>query len=162
VGNIKITIISVGRIKEQYLEDAIREYSKRLSKYCSLDFVEVQDEKAPENMSEKEIESLKEKEGMKIIKNIKDRQYVIVLEIKGKQTTSEEVAYFLNNLSVQGKSEIVFIIGGSLGLAKEVLARADYKLSFSKLTFPHQLMKVILLEQIYRSFKIIKGEPYHK
>lgn len=162
MGNIKITIISVGRIKEQYLEDAIREYSKRLSKYCSLDFVEVQDEKAPENMSEKEIESLKEKEGMKIIKNIKDRQYVIVLEIKGKQTTSEEVAYFLNNLSVQGKSEIVFIIGGSLGLAKEVLARADYKLSFSKLTFPHQLMKVILLEQIYRSFKIIKGEPYHK
>ncbi|HBY20394.1 MAG: 23S rRNA (pseudouridine(1915)-N(3))-methyltransferase RlmH [Clostridiales bacterium GWE2_32_10] len=159
---MKITIISVGRIKEQYLEDAIREYSKRLSKYCSLDFVEVQDEKAPENMSEKEIESLKEKEGMKIIKNIKDRQYVIVLEIKGKQTTSEEVAYFLNNLSVQGKSEIVFIIGGSLGLAKEVLARADYKLSFSKLTFPHQLMKVILLEQIYRSFKIIKGEPYHK
>ncbi|HCC07947.1 MAG TPA: 23S rRNA (pseudouridine(1915)-N(3))-methyltransferase RlmH [Clostridiales bacterium] len=159
---MKITIISVGRIKEKYFEDAISEYTKRLSKYCSLDFVEVPDEKAPESMSGKEEEGVKEKEGERILKNIRDKQYVIALEIKGQQKTSEELSGLVENLSVQGKSDLAFVIGGSLGISKEVLARADYNLSFSRMTFPHQLMKLILVEQIYRSFRIIKGEPYHK
>ncbi|HAN10676.1 MAG TPA: 23S rRNA (pseudouridine(1915)-N(3))-methyltransferase RlmH [Clostridiales bacterium] len=159
---MKITIITVGKIKEKYFEDAISEYRKRLSKYCSLDFIEVQDEKAPESMSRKEEENVKEKEGKRILKGIKEKDYVIALDIKGEQKTSEELAEFIEGLAVQGKSDLTFVIGGSLGISKEVLDRADYRLSFSKMTFPHQLMKVVLLEQVYRSFRIIKGEPYHK
>ncbi len=159
---MNITMISVGRIKEKYLKSGIAEYNKRLSRYCKLSFIEVTDEKAPENLSEVEMENVKNKEGEGILKNIKDGAYVIALDIKGKMISSEELAEKLNTLGIQGKSNIVFIIGGSLGLSKEILKRADFKLSFSPMTFPHQLMKVILLEQVYRGFRINRGEPYHK
>lgn len=157
-----ITVISVGKIKEKYLSMAIDEYTKRLSKYCKLSFVQVQDEKTPDNASETVNNKIKEIEGERILKNVKDSAYVIALAIEGKQLSSEQLASTLDNLAVTGKSDIVFIIGGSLGLSSQVLSRADYLLSFSKMTFPHQLMKVILLEQIYRSYRIIKNEPYHK
>jgi len=159
---MNITIISVGKIKEKYLKNAIGEYSKRLSRYCKLSSIEVSDEKAPENLSETEMEMIKDKEGEGILKNIKDESYVIALDIKGKMISSEEFAKKLDNLGIQGKSNIVFVIGGSLGLSQNVLKRANYKLSFSPMTFPHQLMKVILLEQVYRGFRINRGEPYHK
>ncbi len=157
-----ITVISVGKIKEKYLTMAIDEYSKRLSKYCKLSFIQVQDEKTPDNVSETVNNKIKEIEGERILKNIKNSVYVIALAIEGKQLSSEQLASTLDNLAVTGKSDIVFVIGGSLGLSSQVLSRADYLLSFSKMTFPHQLMKVILLEQIYRSYRIIKNEPYHK
>lgn len=157
-----ITVISVGKIKEKYLTMAIDEYSKRLSKYCKLSFIQVQDEKTPDNVSETVNNKIKEIEGERILKNIKNSAYVIALAIEGKQLSSEQLASTLDNLAVTGKSDIVFVIGGSLGLSSQVLSRADYLLSFSKMTFPHQLMKVILLEQIYRSYRIIKNEPYHK
>ncbi|SHJ95952.1 23S rRNA (pseudouridine(1915)-N(3))-methyltransferase RlmH [Tepidibacter formicigenes] len=159
---MNIKIVSVGKIKEKYLKLGIDEFSKRLSKYCKLEIVELSDEKAPENLSKKEIEIIKEKEGKKILSHIKDNTYAIALAIEGKNLSSEELADKLNNLSIMGRSNITFVIGGSLGLSKEVLDRADFKLSFSKMTFPHQLMRLILLEQVYRSFRIIKGEPYHK
>lgn len=159
---MNITIISVGKIKEKYLKGAINEYSKRLSRYCKLKLIEVPDEKAPENLSQTEMENIKDKEGEGILKNIKEGTYVIALDIKGKMISSEGLAKKLDALGIQGKSNIVFIIGGSLGLSKNVLNRADFKLSFSPMTFPHQLMKVILLEQVYRGFRINKGEPYHK
>ena len=157
-----ITVLSVGGIKEKYLNMAIDEYSKRLSKYCKLNFIQVQDEKTPDNASEAINLKIKETEGERILKNIKDTSYVCALAIEGKQLTSEKLASTLDNLAISGKSDIVFVIGGSLGLSDKVLSRADFLLSFSKMTFPHQLMKVILLEQIYRSFRIIKNEPYHK
>ena len=159
---MNITIISVGRIKEKYLKSGIAEYSKRLSRYCKLSFIEVTDEKAPENLSGVEMENVRDKEGEGILKNIKNGAYVIALDIKGKMISSEELAEKLNTLGIQGKSNIVFIIGGSLGLSKEILKRSDFKLSFSPMTFPHQLMKMILLEQVYRGFRINRGEPYHK
>ena len=159
---MNITIISVGKIKEKYLTMAIDEYSKRLSKYCKLNFIQVQDEKTPDNASDVVNNKIKEIEGERILKNIKDSAYVIALAIEGKHLSSEQLASTLDNLAVTGKSDIVFVIGGSLGLSSQVLSRADYLLSFSKMTFPHQLMKVILLEQIYRSYRIIKNEPYHK
>jgi 23S rRNA (pseudouridine1915-N3)-methyltransferase len=157
-----ITVLSVGKIKEKYLNMAIDEYSKRLSKYCKLNYIQVQDEKTPDNASEAINLKIKETEGERILKNIKDTSYVCALAIEGKQLTSEKLASTLDNLAISGKSDIVFVIGGSLGLSDKVLSRADFLLSFSKMTFPHQLMKVILLEQIYRSFRIIKNEPYHK
>jgi 23S rRNA (pseudouridine1915-N3)-methyltransferase len=159
---MKITIITVGKIKEKYLRDAIAEYSKRLSKYCKLEIIEVADEKTPDNASEVVENSIRDKEGERILKYIKDDAYVITLEIKGKQLTSEELAEKIENLGIQGKSHITFVIGGSIGLGSEVLKRSDYALSFSKMTFPHQLMRVILLEQVYRSYRIISHEPYHK
>lgn len=159
---MQIRIISVGKVREQYLKLAIDEFSKRLSKYCSLELIEVDDEKAPENLSEKQMQIVKDKEGEKILSKIKDTSYVITLEINGKQLSSEEFAHALSSLAVEGKSNITFVIGGSLGLSDAVSKRSDYKLSFSKMTFPHQLMKVILLEQVYRGFRIVKGEPYHK
>lgn len=159
---MKITLITVGKIKEKYLKDAIAEYSKRLSKYCKLEIVEVADEKTPDNASETVENMIRDKEGERILKNVKDDAYVITLEIKGKLLTSEELADKINTLGIQGKSHICFIIGGSIGLGDEVLKRSDYALSFSKMTFPHQLMRVILLEQVYRSYRIISGEPYHK
>ena len=159
---MNITVITVGKIKEKYLRDAIDEYAKRLSRYCKLDLIEVPDEKTPENASEKEELQIKDKEGDGILKYIKDNMYVVALAIEGKQLSSEELAGFIKELGVKGDSNIAFVIGGSLGLSKSVLNRANYKLSFSKMTFPHQLMKVILLEQVYRGYRIINGEPYHK
>lgn len=159
---MKITLITVGKIKEKYLRDAIAEYSKRLSRYCKLEIVEVADEKTPDQASETVEENIRAKEGERILKYIKDDMYVITLEIDGKMLSSEEFAGKIESLGVQGKSSIVFVIGGSIGLGKEVLRRSDYALSFSKMTFPHQLMRVILLEQVYRSYRIMCGEPYHK
>lgn len=159
---MKITVIGVGRLKEKYWQAAIDEYSKRLSKYVKLDIIEVPDEKAPENLSAAEEEIVKKNEGERILKNIKDGAYVIALAINGKMLGSEELSEFLNERMVRGAGHIVFVIGGSLGLSPEVLDRADYKMSFSKMTFPHQMMRVILLEQFYRAVKIMKNEPYHK
>ena len=159
---MNITIISVGKLKEKYLKLGIEEFSKRLSKYCKLDMIELDDEKCPENLSDKDMEIVKNKEGQKILSKIKNNSYVIALAIDGKNLSSEELADTISKLAVRGISHITFIIGGSLGLADEALKRADYKLSFSKMTFPHQLMKLILLEQVYRSFRINNNEPYHK
>lgn len=159
---MKITIITVGKIKEKYLTEAIKEYSKRLSKYCKLEIIEVADEKTDENASETMNKITKDKEGERILKYVKDDSYVITLEILGKMLTSPELAEKINNICINGLSHIVFIIGGSLGLSENVSKRSDYKLSFSKMTFPHQLMRVILLEQIYRAFRINNNEPYHK
>ena len=159
---MRISVVTVGKIKEKYLKMAIDEYAKRLSKYCKLEFIEVNDEKTPDNASEIVNEKIKDIEGERILNNVKKDSYVIALAIEGKQLTSEELADKMDKLAVTGNSNITFIIGGSLGLSKSVLDRADYKLSFSKMTFPHQLMKVILLEQIYRSYRINKNEPYHK
>ena len=159
---MKITIISVGKIKEKYFEDAIKEYSKRLSKYCKLNFIEVKDEKTKENASTVEDNLVKETEGKRILDKISDSSKVIALAIEGKQFSSEELAKEIESMRVSGTSDLTFVIGGSLGLHKTVLDRADMLLSFSDMTFPHQLMRVILLEQIYRSFRIINNEPYHK
>ena len=159
---MKITLITVGKIKEKYLKDAIAEYSKRLSKYCKLEIIEVADEKTPDNASEVVEDAIREKEAERILKYVKDDAYVVTLEINGKQLASEELAEKIDKLGVQGTSHIIFIIGGSIGLGTEVLQKSNYALSFSRMTFPHQLMRVILLEQIYRSYRIINGEPYHK
>ena len=159
---MKITVITVGKIKENYLKDAIDEYSKRLNKYCRLEMIEVADEKTPDQASGVVEDNIRAKEGERILKYVKEDAYVITLEIQGNMLTSEELAAKVEKLGVQGTSHIIFIIGGSIGLGTEVLKRSDYALSFSKMTFPHQLMRVILLEQIYRSYRIIQGEPYHK
>lgn len=159
---MKITICCVGKVKEKFYVQAIEEYSKRLSRYCKLEIIEVQDEKTPDNASENLNLQIKQKEGERILAAIKDDAYVCELAIEGKMLDSVELSQKIDRLGIEGKSNIVFVIGGSLGLSKEVLDRADYYLSFSKMTFPHQLMRVILLEQIYRSYRIIKGEPYHK
>ena len=159
---MKITLITVGKIKEKYLRDAIAEYSKRLSRYCKLEIIEVADEKTPDHASDVVENAIRDKEAERIMKYVKEDTYVITLEINGKLLSSEELSAKINQLGIQGTSHFTFIIGGSIGLGKEVLARSDYALSFSKMTFPHQLMRVILLEQIYRSYRIINGEPYHK
>lgn len=159
---MKITIISVGKLKEKYLTMAISEYEKRLSRYCKLNIIELPDEKAPENMSPAQELEVKNKEGAKIIKQLNTSSHVIALAIDGIQRSSEELADHIQKLGTSGISHLTFIIGGSLGLSEEVLGMCNEKLSFSKMTFPHQLMRVILLEQIYRSFRIINGEPYHK
>ena len=159
---MKITVIAVGKIKEKFYTDAIAEYSKRLSRYCRLEVIQVADEKTPDGASEAQERQIKEKEGSRILAQIKDGAYVIALAVQGTMLSSEQLASKLNKLRVDGQSQIVLIIGGSLGLSDEVLKRADYHLSFSPMTFPHQLMRVILLEQIYRSYRIISGEPYHK
>ncbi|ALE08553.1 23S rRNA (pseudouridine(1915)-N(3))-methyltransferase RlmH [Bifidobacterium longum subsp. infantis] len=159
---MNIDIVCVGRIKERYLTDAIAEYSKRLSRYCKLDIIEVADEKTPEHASAGVDRQIKAKEGERIAKHLKDGAFVIALAINGKQLSSEELAAKINDLGLRGTSHIQLVIGGSIGLDEAVLKRADYKLSFSKMTFPHQLMRVILLEQIYRAYKINAHEPYHK
>ena len=156
---MKISVIAVGKIKEKYLKDAITEYSKRLSRYCKLEIIEVADEKTPDQASEAVEDAIRAKEGER---HIRDDMYVITLEIGGKMLTSEEFAEKIETLGVQGKSSIAFVIGGSIGLGKEVLNRSDFALSFSKMTFPHQLMRVVLLEQVYRGYRIVNGEPYHK
>lgn len=159
---MKISILCVGKIKEKFYRDAIDEYTKRLSRYCKTEIVEVTDEKTPDEASEKEEMLIKEKEGERLLGKIKEDAYVISLAIEGKKMSSPQMASTIENLSLNGKSHIVFIIGGSLGLSRKVLDRSDLLLSFSDMTFPHQLMRVILLEQIYRSYRIINGEPYHK
>lgn len=159
---MKITIVAVGKIKEKYWKDAISEYSKRLGAYCDLKIIEVADEKTPDQASQAVEEVIRAKEGERILKHLKDDMYVITLEISGQMLASESLAKKIEDLGIQGKSSIAFVIGGSIGLGKEVLLRSDYALSFSKMTFPHQLMRVILLEQVYRGFKIQRGEPYHK
>lgn len=159
---MKITILAVGKVKEKYFTGAIQEYSKRLSRYCKLEIIEVADEKTPDKASEKEEEQIRQKEAERLQKYIRDDAHVIALAIEGKQTTSEGFADKINQLGLQGKSHIIFVIGGSIGLAPEILSRADEKLSFSQMTFPHQLMRVVLLEQVYRAYRIMNGEPYHK
>ena len=159
---MNITIISVGKIKEKYIKLGIEEFAKRLSRYCKLTMVEVPDEKTPDNASEKDELIIKDKEGQKILNSIKDTMYVITLDLKGKMISSEELSKFIDNCGVKGDSNLCFVIGGSLGLSEAVLKRANYSLCFSKMTFPHQLFRVMLLEQIYRAFRISNGEPYHK
>jgi 23S rRNA (pseudouridine1915-N3)-methyltransferase len=159
---MKITVITVGKLKEKYLNQGIAEYTKRLGAYANIDFIEVPDEKAPENLSEADMNVVKLREGERILAKISADTYVITLEINGKQLTSEQLAAHINQLATYGKSKIAFVIGGSLGLSHEVISRSDYALSFSKMTFPHQLMKLVLMEQIYRAFKINRNEPYHK
>lgn len=159
---MNISIITVGKLKEKYLKQGIDEYLKRLSVYAKMEMIEVSDEKAPEELSETEMIQVKQKEGERILSKIHPDAHVIALAIEGKMKSSEELADSLDKLATYGKSKVAFVIGGSLGLSQEVLQRADEKLSFSKMTFPHQLMKLILLEQIYRAFRINRGEPYHK
>lgn len=159
---MKITIVCVGKIKEKFYRDALVEYTKRLSRYCSLSITEVADEKTKEQASDMECAIIKDREGERILKSIREDGYVIALAIDGKNLDSVELSKKIENLALTGKSNLYFVIGGSLGLSDEVMKRADYKLSFSRMTFPHQLMRVILLEQIYRSYRIINHEPYHK
>ncbi|MBQ8489257.1 MAG: 23S rRNA (pseudouridine(1915)-N(3))-methyltransferase RlmH [Pseudobutyrivibrio sp.] len=159
---MNVRILCVGKIKEKFYRDAILEYSKRLSKYCSLEIVEVNDEKTSENSTENEINIIKDKEGERILKHIKDRDYTIALAIQGKQQDSVAFSKYIENLGITGNSSICFIIGGSLGLSDAVMKRCNDSISFSKMTFPHQLMRVILLEQIYRAMRIMNNEPYHK
>ena len=159
---MKITVITVGKIKEKYFTMAIDEYTKRLSRYCRLEIIELQDEKTPDHSSEALNLQIKAKEGDRILTAIKDDAYVIALAIEGKMLDSVDLSEKIESLGVNGTSHIAFVIGGSLGLDERVLQRADMKLSFSKMTFPHQLMRVVLLEQIYRAYRIISNEPYHK
>ncbi len=159
---MKIYIISAGKLKEKYWNMAVEEYSKRLSRYCKLELIQVQDEKTTEGASPAEEEAVKVKEGERMLAKIPDSAYVIALAIEGKQLDSVAFAEKIQELGVRGTSQIVFVIGGSLGLSDAVMKRADYALSFSPMTFPHQMMKVVLLEQIYRAYRIINGEPYHK
>jgi len=159
---MKVTIVCVGKLKEKYWRDAIGEYSKRLSRYMKLEIIELADEKAPETMSLAQEAEVKEKEGQRILKSIKEDAFVVALAVEGKQLSSEELAEFMAKKGVDGISHIVFVIGGSLGLSQAVMARADFALSFSRMTFPHQMMRVVLLEQIYRSERIQRNEPYHK
>lgn len=159
---MRISLICVGKIKEKYLTMGIDEYRKRLGRYTRLEIIEVADEQTPVNAPSAIEESIKKTEGNRILKALKDDSYCIVLDIQGDMLSSEELSKRMERLFVDGKSHISFVIGGSLGLSEEVIKRADYRLSFSKMTFPHQLMRLILLEQIYRSYRIINNEPYHK
>ena len=159
---MNISVVTVGKLKEKYLKMGIDEYLKRLNSYAKVEVIEVADEKAPEELSELEMIQVKQKEGERILAKISQDTYVIALAINGKMQSSEELADTLDKLATYGKSKIAFIIGGSLGLSEEVLKRANEHLSFSKMTFPHQLMKLILVEQIYRAFRINRNEPYHK
>lgn len=159
---MNILIITVGKLKEKYLKQGIDEFVKRMSGYAKLEIIEVADEKAPEELSAAEMEQVKQKEGERILSKISQDTHVIALAINGKMKSSEELADDLDKLATYGKSKIAFVIGGSLGLSDEVLKRSNEKLSFSKMTFPHQMMRLILVEQIYRAFRINRGEPYHK
>jgi 23S rRNA (pseudouridine1915-N3)-methyltransferase len=159
---VNISIVTVGKLKEKYLKQGIDEYLKRLSAYAKVEVVEVADEKAPEELSESEMVQVKQKEGERILAKISQDTYVIALAINGKMQSSEELADTLDKLATYGKSKIAFVIGGSLGLSEEVVKKSNEQLSFSKMTFPHQLMRLILVEQIYRAYRINRGEPYHK
>lgn len=159
---MKIRVITVGKLKEKYLINGIKEYEKRLNGYCKVEMVEVPDEAIPDNASDNMETLIKDKEAKKIVDKIKKDDYVIVLDLHGKQLDSIELSKYIESCMLHGKSTIDFVIGGSLGLGKEIIERADFRLCFSKMTFPHQLMKLILMEQIYRSFKIMRNETYHK
>ncbi|MDG2977297.1 23S rRNA (pseudouridine(1915)-N(3))-methyltransferase RlmH [Latilactobacillus curvatus] len=159
---MNIKVITVGKLKEKYLKAGIAEYAKRLSKFCKFEMIEVADEKAPESLSDAEMTNVKDKEGERILNKIKDKEHVIVLAIQGKQRASEEFAKEIQDLATYGKSDITFVIGGSLGTSNAVNKRANDALSFGKLTLPHQLMRLVLTEQIYRAFMINQGSPYHK
>ena len=159
---MNIKIIAVGMLKEKYLKQGIAEYAKRLGKFCKFEVVEVADEKAPEKLSEAQMQAVKQKEGERILAKIKDKEYVYALAIEGKQRSSEEFARELNQLATYGKSDLTFVIGGSLGLSMEVMNRSDAQISFGKLTLPHQLMRLVLSEQIYRCYMINNNTPYHK
>lgn len=159
---MEIRILTVGKIKEKYLNDGIAEYAKRLGRYCKLTFCQVADEKTPDKASDALNEQIKAMEAERLMKHIRDQDYVIALAIDGKMLDSVQLSQKIDQLGVEGKSSIAFVIGGSLGLGDQVLRRADFKLSFSKMTFPHQLMQMILLEQIYRGYRILNHEPYHK
>src|SRR5699024_9100319 len=159
---MNITIVAVGKLKEKYLQQGIQEYMKRLSTYAKVQIVEVPDEKAPETLSDKDAERVKAREGERILAKISPEAYVITLEINGKMLTSEQLAEKIDELALYGKSKFVFVIGGSLGLGEAVMKRSNFALSFSKMTFPHQLMRLVLLEQVYRAWRINRGEPYHK
>ncbi|WP_080145976.1 23S rRNA (pseudouridine(1915)-N(3))-methyltransferase RlmH [Marinilactibacillus piezotolerans] len=157
-----ITILSVGKLKEKYLKKGIDEYAKRLGAYTKFNVIEVPDEKAPENLSDAEMIQIKDKEGQRLLAKISDQAYVFALAIESKERTSEKFAKEIEQLMIHGKSSIVFVIGGSLGLSEDVMKRSDGTISFGKMTYPHQLMRLILTEQIYRAFRIMRGEPYHK
>jgi len=159
---MEITIISVGKLKEKYLKAGIAEYVKRMKPYTSVNMIEVNDESAPNAVSAKDIEQIKDKEGKRIIKKLPDRARIVALDLRGKQMTSKQFAGKVKETMTYGTSHITFIIGGSYGLSKEVLQKTQGKISFGKMTYPHQLMRLILVEQIYRAFKIIRNEPYHK
>ena len=159
---MNISIVTVGKLKEKYLKQGIAEYTKRLGPFAKVEVMEVADEKAPENLSETEMVQVKKAEGNRILSKISPDAHVIALAINGKMKTSEQLAHDLDQLATYGKSKVAFVIGGSLGLSEDVLKRANDTLSFSKMTFPHQLMRLVLVEQIYRAFKINRGEPYHK
>jgi 23S rRNA (pseudouridine1915-N3)-methyltransferase len=159
---MRVQVICIGKLKEKYWTEAVSEYAKRLSKYCDLEITELKETKLVDKASKAQEEAVIEEEGRTILKHVKDSSFVISLEIQGKSLSSEELSQKFEELSLDGNSHLTFIIGGSLGLSKDVSRRADFKLSFSKMTFPHQMMRVILLEQIYRAFKIIKNEAYHK
>lgn len=159
---MKVTILAVGKIKEKFYRQAIGEFEKRLSRYCKLEFIEVADEKTPDHASSAEEAQIKEKEGLRLLKHIREDAWLCALAIEGKMLDSVEFSEKIESLGVSGVSHVMFVVGGSLGLAESVLKRADYALSFSKMTFPHQLMRVILLEQVYRSFRIMAKQPYHK
>lgn len=159
---MRITLLAVGKIKEKYLVQGISEYAKRLSRYCKLEIVEVADEKTLDKAGDAVEAQIKETEGRRLLKYIREGDYVVALAIQGKMLDSIELSKLVENLGIQGESSLVFVIGGSLGLSDEVMRRADYLLSFSKMTFPHQMMRMILLEQIYRGYRIMMREPYHK
>lgn len=159
---MNITVLCVGKIKEQYFSDAVREYGKRLSRYCKLEIIEVADEKTPDGASEAEEVKIRETEGKRLLRHIKPDAYRIALAIDGAMQDSVAFSRTIEHIGVRGYGQIQFLIGGSLGMSPEVLSQADAKLSFSKMTFPHQLMRVILLEQVYRAFRILANEPYHK
>lgn len=159
---MKITIIAVGKIKENFYREAVAEYGKRLGRFCKLEIIQVEDEKTPDKAGAALEEEIKHREAERIMRHIREDAYVITLEIRGKMYDSEEFADEIEKLATQGNSHIQFVIGGSLGLHEEICTKADRAVSFSKMTYPHQLMRVILLEQIYRAYRIINGEPYHK
>lgn len=159
---MKIQIICIGKLKEKYWSDGVAEYSKRLKRFANLEIIELKESRLPDNASAADEEKVKVEEGKSILAKISDSTYVITLEVLGKQLSSEELAAKMDDLANMGRSDIAFVIGGSLGLSAEVSKRADFKLSFSRMTFPHQMMRVVLLEQVYRAFKINRNETYHK
>lgn len=159
---MRIRIVCIGKLKERYWSEAVEEYSKRLSRYCELEIVQLKEARLPDRASLADEQNVIFEEGQSILKNLKEGSQVITLEIKGKELSSEGLSAYLGELQLEGKSDLTFVIGGSLGLSEQVSARADFRLSFSRMTFPHQMMRVILLEQIYRAFKILRNETYHK
>lgn len=158
---MEINILAVGKVKEAYLREGIEEFVKRLKAYARVNIIELVDEKIPSNPAKAEKEGIKQREGVKILESLSERTYVIALDVRGKPMTSEGLAKSIKNLQIRGYSSITFIIGGALGLSKEVLEKADFRLSFSPMTFTHQMVRLILVEQVYRAFKIMRGEPYH-